>query len=67
LEWETILIPVLGMNIRKFSPLIQHEKYITSSQLLTVIPIYSQTSKFTELDMEVEERLDKPANERLIS
>jgi len=55
------------MNIRKFSPLIQHEKYITSSQLLTVIPIYSQTSKFTELDMEVEERLDKPANERLIS
>jgi mRNA interferase MazF len=51
--WLVNFDPSFGHEYQKVRPalIIQHDKYITSSQLLTVIPISSQTSKFTELDI----------------
>jgi len=51
--WLVNFDPSFGHEYQKVRPaiIIQNEKYITSSQLLTVIPISSQTSKFTELDI----------------
>ncbi len=51
--WLVNFYPSFGHEYQKVRPalIIQDEKYITSSQLLTVIPISSQISKFTELDI----------------
>ncbi|RKZ88393.1 MAG: type II toxin-antitoxin system PemK/MazF family toxin [Candidatus Parabeggiatoa sp. nov. 1] len=57
--WLVNFDPSFGHEYQKARPAlcIQHEKYITSSQLLTVVPISSQTSKFTELDILLEKDL----------
>jgi mRNA interferase MazF len=50
--WLVIFDPSFGHEYRKVRPaiIIQQDQYITSSSLLTVIPISSQTARQTELD-----------------
>jgi len=57
--WLVNFDPSFGHEYQKVRPalIIQDEKYITSSLLLTVIPISSQTSKFTELDISLKKDL----------
>ncbi len=54
--WLINFDPSFGREYKKVRPalIIQHNKYITSSNLLTVIPISSQTAKHTELDILLE-------------
>ncbi len=51
--WLVNIDPSIGHEYKKIRPalIIQQEKYISSSNLLTVIPISSQISKTTELDV----------------
>ena len=54
--WIVNFDPSVGHEYKKIRPalIIQHERYILSSNLLTVIPISSKVEKFTELDVIVE-------------
>ena len=51
--WLVNFDPSFGHEYKKVRPaiIIQQEKYIASSNLLTVIPISSKTAKPTELDI----------------
>ena len=51
--WLVNFDPSFGHEYKKIRPalIIQHDQYISSSNLLTVIPISSQTVKQTELDV----------------
>ena len=51
--WLVNFDPSIGHEYKKVRPalIIQNEKYISSSDLLTVIPISSQITKPTELDV----------------
>jgi len=51
--WLVNFDPSFGHEYQKVRPalIIQNERYITLSNLLTVIPICSQIEKFTELDI----------------
>ena len=51
--WLVNFDPSFGHEYKKVRPaiIIQHGKYITSSNLLTVIPISSQIANPTELDI----------------
>jgi mRNA interferase MazF len=51
--WLVNFDPSFGHEYKKVRPaiIIQHGKYIASSNLLTVIPISSQIAKPTELDI----------------
>ena len=62
--WLVNFDPSIGHEYKKVRPalIIQHEKYISSSSLLTVIPISSQITKSTELDV----LLKKDAQNRLM-
>ena len=63
--WLVNFDPSIGHEYKKIRPalIIQQEKYISSSNLLAVIPISSQISKPTELDVllkkDVQNRLMK--------
>jgi mRNA interferase MazF len=54
--WLVNFDPSFGHEYQKIRPalIIQHERYIPSTQLLTVIPISSQIEKVTELDIWLE-------------
>lgn len=54
--WLVNFDPSFGHEYKKVRPaiIIQQEKYITSSNLLTIIPISSQIAKLTELDILLE-------------
>jgi len=62
--WIVNFDPSFGHEYQKIRPalIIQHERYIPSSQLLTIIPISSQTDKIVELDI----LLKKNAQNRLM-
>ena len=62
--WLVHFDPSFGHEYKKVRPalVIQHERYIPSSKLLTVIPISSQTTKPTELDI----LLGRDAHNRLM-
>ena len=51
--WLVNFDPSFGHEYKKVRPalIIQNDKYIESGELLTVIPISSQISKQTELDI----------------
>ena len=51
--WLVNFNPSFGHEYKKVRPalMIQHNKYLTSSSLLTVIPISSQITNPTELDI----------------
>lgn len=51
--WIVNFDPSFGHEYRKVRPalIIQNDKYIESGELLIVIPLSSQTSKQTELDI----------------
>lgn len=51
--WLVNFEPNFGHEYQKIRPaiIVQHEKYMTSSNLLTVIPISSQTANPVELDI----------------
>ena len=51
--WLVNFEPSFGHEYQKIRPalVIQHEKYIESGNLLTVIPISSQTANHAELDI----------------
>jgi mRNA interferase MazF len=51
--WLVNFDPSFGHEYRKVRPalIIQNDKYIESGELLIVIPLSSQTSKQTELDI----------------
>lgn len=51
--WLVNFDPSFGQEYKKVRPalIIQNEKYIAASNLLTVIPISPQTAKPTELDI----------------
>ena len=54
--WIVNFDPSMGHEYRKVRPalIIQHERYISLGSLLTVIPISSQITKLTELDVVLE-------------
>ncbi len=54
--WIVNFDPSIGHEYKKVRPalIIQQERYILSASLLTVIPIYSQVVKLTELDVILE-------------
>ena len=62
--WLVNFDPSIGHEYKKVRPalIIQHERYISSSSLLTVIPISSQVTKITKLDVV----LEKDAQNRLM-
>jgi mRNA interferase MazF len=62
--WLVNFDPSIGHEYKKLRPalIIQYERYISSSGLLTVIPISSQITKPTELDV----ILEKDARNRLM-
>ena len=62
--WLVNFDPSIGHEYRKIRPalIIQQDIYISSSGLLTVIPISSKIEKLTELDL----LLKKDANNRLM-
>ncbi|MBI4640754.1 MAG: type II toxin-antitoxin system PemK/MazF family toxin [Candidatus Tectomicrobia bacterium] len=51
--WLVNFDPSFGHEYKKVRPalIVQNDRYIESSSLLTVIPISSQTTKQTELDV----------------
>ena len=53
--WLVNFDPGFGHEYEKVRPalIIQHEKYINQSNLLTIIPISSQTTNFTSLDIHI--------------
>ncbi|MGR3310590.1 MAG: type II toxin-antitoxin system PemK/MazF family toxin [Candidatus Brocadiales bacterium] len=63
--WLVNFDPSFGREYKKVRPalIIQNDKYIASSNLLTVIPISSQITKQTELDI----LLRKDSQNRLIT
>jgi mRNA interferase MazF len=63
--WLVNFEPSFGHEYKKVRPalIIQSNKYIGSSNLLTIIPISSQVSKQTELDI----ILKKDSQNRLLS
>ncbi len=63
--WLVNFDPSYGHEYKKIRPalIIQNNKYIESSNLLTVIPISSQIKKQTELDV----LLRKDSNNRLMT
>ena len=63
--WLVNFEPSFGHEYKKVRPalIIQSNKYIGSSNLLTIIPISSQVSKQTELDI----LLKKDSQNRLLS
>lgn len=62
--WLMNFDPSFGHEYQKVRPalIIEHERYILSSNLLTVIPISSQISNLTELDV----LLNKDSENRLM-
>ena len=55
-QWQIWLVnfdPSFGHEYKKVRPalIVQNDRYIESSELLTVIPISSQTTKQTDLDI----------------
>ena len=62
--WLVNFDPSFGHEYKKVRPalIIQHDKYITSSNLLTVIPISSQIANPTDLDI----LLQKDTHNRLM-
>ncbi len=62
--WLVNFDPSIGHEYKKVRPalIVQHERYIASGSLLTVIPISSQVTKLTELDVV----LEKDAHNRLM-
>lgn len=63
--WLVNFDPSFGHEYKKVRPalIIQNDRFIESSNLLTVIPISSQTTKQTELDI----LLNKDFKNRLIT
>ncbi|OHB97854.1 MAG: MazF family transcriptional regulator [Planctomycetes bacterium RIFCSPLOWO2_12_38_17] len=63
--WLVNFDPSFGHEYKKVRPalIIQNNKYIEDSSLLTVIPISSQTTKLAELDI----LLNKDSKNRLIT
>lgn len=62
--WLVNFDPSFGHEYKKVRPalIVQNDKYIESSNLLTVIPISSQTTKQTDIDI----FLKKDAQNRLM-
>ena len=54
--WIVNFDPGIGHEYKKVRPalIVQHERYISSGSLLTVIPISSQVTKLTVLDVVLE-------------
>ena len=54
--WIVNFDPSIGHEYKKVRPalVVQHDRYISSGSLLTVIPVSSQVAKRTELDVILE-------------
>ncbi|MBL0717428.1 MAG: type II toxin-antitoxin system PemK/MazF family toxin [Desulfosarcina sp.] len=54
--WIVNFDPSIGHEYKKVRPalVVQHDRYISSGSLLTVIPVSSQVAKCTELDVILE-------------